>query len=170
MSRKKVALSAPSYDIFYCTIGGWQRTYAFQINRLPLEFKGEREGELQEQDCLQVFGTIRHHLTSRRTRRLTGQGVELSVYPFHDFSREDWNKYLDQKDIESVRVGGVWTEKGKLFGLVSLAADAYYSLIPCLAANHFKELELNVRQMKGRRGNLDGIEFSPQETPKEDIE
>lgn len=41
-----------------------------------------------------------------------------------------------------------------------LASDAFYSLFPCLGAGIFKELEIKIRNMKYRKGDLDGIEFS----------
>ena len=66
-------------------------------------------------------------------------------------------------------VGGVWTEQGKLFGSLHVPADAFYSLFPCLAANHFKELELRILRMHYRHGDIAGIRFAPEETPMEDL-
>jgi hypothetical protein len=44
-------------------------------------------------------------------------------------------------------VGHAWTEKGEkeiLHGTVHVAADVFYSLIPCLAINHFREFTVKV--------------------------
>jgi len=56
-----------------------------------------------------------------------------------------------------------------LFGTLSIPADAFYSLFPCLASNHFKELELRLLRMHYRQGDIDGIAFHPKETPMEDL-
>jgi hypothetical protein len=66
--------------------------------------------------------------------------------------RDDW-----RDDPEAV--GCVWTEGGKLFGALRVAANAFYTLIPCLVVNRFKKLEIKVRGMKYRRGDLDGFEL-----------
>ena len=63
----------------------------------------------------------------------------------------------------------MWTEGGKLFGACRIASDTFYSLFPCLTANHFKELEIKILDMHHRRGKLDSIEFAPKETPMEDL-
>ena len=150
-------------DDLYCTIDRWQRTFRFGVNRFrSTKASGEREEGITEWDHLEVFGTVRYHYTTRKTRKRIGQKVVLWVFPGR-FSRDD---YVD--DPQSV--GGVWTEEGKLFGTLSIPADAFYSLFPCLAACTFKELEIKMRNMHYRRGDLDGIEFAPKETPLEDFE
>ncbi len=115
-----------------------------------------------ELDHLEVFGTVRHHYTTRKTRRRTGQKVVMSVYPGH-FSREDYAKNPEA-------VGSVRTEDGKLIGGLHVPSDVYYSLFPCLAVGTFKEMDVMVRDMRYRQGDLDGIDFSPVETPEEDFE
>jgi len=150
-------------DNLYCTIDGWQRTFRFGVNRFP-RFEGifEKDGGIDEWDHLEVFGTVRYHYTTRQTRKRTGQKVVLWVFPGR-FSRDDY-----KHDPQSV--GGVWTEEGKLLGMLNIPSDAFYSLFPCLTAGTFKELEIKARNMRYRRGDLNGIEFAPKETPLEDLE
>jgi hypothetical protein len=69
-------------------------------------------------------------------------------------------------EVEPAGTRVVWLTPGDY---KFLAADAFYSLFPCLALNHFKELELTVRRMHYRHGDLDGIRFAPEETPMEDL-
>ena len=95
-----------------------------------------KEGGYDEWDHLQVFATIRYHDKPHKGRKRTGQHVELWVHPTH-VPRTDW-----ADDPEAV--GEVWTQEGKLFGNVFVPADTFYSLFPCLASNHFKELELRL--------------------------
>jgi hypothetical protein len=150
-------------DNLYCTIDGWQRSFRFCVNHLPsLPGLIEKEGGIWEFDHLEVFGTVRHHYTTRKTRRRTGQKVVMSVYPGH-FSRKDYAKNPEA-------VGSVRTEDGKLLGGLHVPSDVYYSLFPCLVAGTFKEMDVMVRNMRYRQGDLDGIDFSPVETPKEDFE
>jgi len=150
-------------DNLYCTIDGWQRTFRFGVNRFP-RFEGifEKDGGIDEWDHLEVFGTVRYHYATRKTRKRTGQKVVLWVFPGR-FSRDDY-KHGPQS------VGGVWTEEGKLLGMLNIPSDAFYSLFPCLTAGTFKELEIKARNMRYRRGDLNGIEFAPKETPLEDLE
>jgi hypothetical protein len=149
-------------EYLYCTIDGWQRTFRFGVNRLP-PIKGlqEKEGGIDEWDHLQVFATVRYHDKGRKGRKRTGQRVELWVSPTH-VPRENW-----RDDPEAV--GRVWTEQGRLFGSVFIPADVFYSLFPCLASSHFKELELRLLRMHYRHGDIDRIEFAPEETPMEDL-
>jgi hypothetical protein len=93
--------------------------------------------------------------------RIRRSCVELWVSPTH-VPRKDW-----RDDPEAV--GGVWTEQGQLFGSLSVPADTFYSLFPCLASNHFKELVLKLLWMHYRQGDIDGITFAPKETPMEDL-
>ena len=150
-------------DNLYCTVDGWQRTFRFGVNRLP-PMKGfsDKEGGIDEWDHLEVFGTVRYHWTNRKTRPRKGQKVVLSIFPTH-VPRDDWR-------ADPNAIGGVWTQEGKLFGTMRLASDTFYSLFPCLVAGIFKELGINIRNMKYRRGDLDRIEFSPNETPIEDLQ
>ena len=107
------------------------------------------------------FATVRYHNKPRKGRKRIGQRVELWVFPTH-VPRKDW-----RDDPEAV--GGVWTEQGRLFGTLSIPADTFYSLFPCLTSNHFKELQLGILRMHYRQGDLDGIRFAPKETPMEDL-
>jgi hypothetical protein len=66
-------------------------------------------------------------------------------------------------------IGGVWTEKEKLRVNVSVAADTYHSLIMCFASNHFREIRLEVRNLRYTQGSLYRISFDPEETPREDM-
>jgi hypothetical protein len=163
MARRKKDTPVTPIDSLYCTVDGWQRTFRFGINRFRprIEF-GEKEGGFKEWDHLEIFGTIQHHRANRRTRPRKGQKVILWIFPT-DVPRKDWRE-------DPAAIGGVWTEQGKLFGTMYLAADTFYSLFPCLVAGIFKELEITIRNMKYRRGDLDQIEFSPMETSIEDIE
>jgi len=149
-------------EYLYCTIDGWQRTFRFGVYRLPV-LKGllEKEGGYDDWDHLQIFGTVRYHQPNRRVRKRTGQRVELWLSPEHT-PRKEW-----RDDPEAI--GGVWTEKGKLFGACRIASDAFYSLFPCLATDRFKQLEIKILDMHHRRGKLDSIEFAPEETPMEDL-
>jgi hypothetical protein len=112
-------------------------------------------------DHLQIFATIRYHDKAVKGRKRTGQRVELWVFPTH-VPRTDW-----RDDPEAV--GGVWTEQGRLFGSLHVPADLFYSLFPCLASNHFKELVLKLLRMHYRQGLIDGITLAPKETPMEDL-
>jgi hypothetical protein len=158
--RKTSPKEIPEY--LYCTIDGWQRTFRFGVNRLrPIKGLQEKEGGIDEWDHLQVFATIRYHDKRRKGRKRTGQRVELWVHPTH-VPRTDW-----REDPEAV--GGVWTEQGRLFGTLSIPADTFYSLFPCLASNHFKELKLRLLRMHYRQGDIDAITFAPKETSMEDL-
>ena len=158
--RKTSPEEIPEY--LYCTIEGWQRTFRFGVNRLrPIKGLSGKEGGFDEWDHLQVFATVRYHDKPRKGRKRTGQSVELWVHPTHVL-RTDWR---DDPD----RIGGVWTQEGKLFGTLSISADTFYSLFPCLALNRFKELRLKLLRMHYRQGFIDEVEFSPKETPMEDL-
>jgi hypothetical protein len=149
-------------EYLYCTIDGWQRTFRFGVNRFRSKKEIQaKEDPYDELDHLQIFATIRYHDRHNKGRKRTGQRVELWVFPTH-VARKDW-----RNDPEAV--GGVWTEQGKLFGSLHVPADAFYSLFPCLASNHFKELELILRRMHYRQGDIYGIRFAPKETPMEDL-
>ncbi len=156
----KAPAEVPEY--LYCTIEGWQRTFRFGVYRLPV-IKGllEKEGGFDESDLLHIFATVRYHRLSRRARKRTGQHVELQIFPTHS-PRKNWR---DDPEM----IGEVCTEEGKLIGSCCIPADAFYSLFPCLASNRFKELEIRILNMRYRRGNIDGIEFAPEETPMEDL-
>jgi hypothetical protein len=157
--RKTSPKEFPEY--LYCTIDGGQRTFRFGVNRLrPIRGLQKKEGGYDEWDRLVVFATIRYHHKPRKGRKKTGQRLELWVRPTH-IPRTDW-----REDPEAV--GGVHTEKGQLFGTVFVPADTFYSLFPCLASNHFKELVLKLLRMHYREGIIDEFEFAPKETPMED--
>jgi hypothetical protein len=149
-------------EYLYCTIDSWQRTFRLGVNRLrPIKGVQEKEGGFDEWDRLKVFATIRYHYKPRKGRKRTGQRLELWFRPTH-VPRTDW-----RDDPEAV--GGVHTERGHLFGTVFVPADTFYSLIPCLASNRFKELRLKLLRMHYRQGDIDEFEFSPEETPMEDL-
>ena len=159
-NRRKISpKEMPEY--LYCTIDGWQRTFRFGVNRFHSIKNLDKEDVYDEWDHLQVFATVRYHHKSRKGRKRTGQRVELWLHPTH-VPRTDW-----RDDPEAV--GGVWTQEEKLFGTLSIPADSFYSLFPCLASNHFKELELRLLRMHYRQGDIDGIAFRPKETPMEDL-
>ncbi len=63
----------------------------------------------------------------------------------------------------------MYVEKGLLRVGVFLAADAYYSLVPCFAAGHFKEVVLQVRNLRYTRGKVYRIELTRTKTPLEDM-
>jgi len=86
---------------------------------------------------------------------------DLWVFPTH-VPRKNW-----RDDPEAI--GRVWTQEGKLFGTLRISADTFYSLFPCLASDHFKELELRLLRMHYRQGDIDGFSFRPKETPMEDL-
>jgi hypothetical protein len=122
----------------------------------------EKEGGFKEWDHLELFGTIRYHKANRKTRSRRGQKVVIWISPTH-IPRNDWRD-------DPNAIGGVWTQAGKLFGTLFLGSDIFYSLFPCLVAGTFKEMGITIRNMRYRRGDLDCIEFSPQETSLEDLE
>jgi hypothetical protein len=158
--KKRPPKEFPEY--LYCTIDGWQRTFRFGVNRFRRNKEGlEDEEAYDEWDRLKIFATIRFHCRPRKGRKRTGQRLELWVCPTH-VPRKDW-----RDDPEAV--GGVHTEKGHLFGTVFVPADTFYSLIPCLASNHFKELVLKLLQMHYRQWDIEEFEFSPEETPMEEL-
>ena len=159
-NRRKISpKEMPEY--LYCTIDGWQRTFRFGVNRFRSIKNLDKEDVYDEWDHLQVFATVRYHHKPRKGRKRTGQRVELWLHPTH-VPRTDW-----RDDPEAV--GGVWTQEEKLFGTLSIPADSFYSLFPCLASNHFKELELRLLRMHYRQGDIHGIAFRPKETPMEDL-
>jgi hypothetical protein len=159
-SRRVSPKEFPEY--IYCTIDDWQRTFRFGVNLFRRSKRRREEEEAYEEwDNLKVFGTIRYHHKPLKGRKRIGQPVELWLSPTH-VPRTDW-----RDDPEAI--GGVWTEQGRLLGSVYIPADTFYSLFPCLASNHFKELVLRVIRMHYRHGDIHGIEFNPKETPMEDL-
>lgn len=162
MAPKNKNIPVTAVDHIYCSFDGWQRNFRFGVNRRrPIKELDEREGGFDDWDHLEVFGTVHHHDANRKTRNRKGQKVILWIFPTH-VPRDNW-----RDDPEAV--GGVWTEGGKLYGSLRLAADTYYSLFPCLLAGVFKEIQATIRDMKYRRGKLDRMEFSPTETSIEDL-
>lgn len=163
MATKRKDVEVTPVDRLYCTLDGWQRTFRFGVNRFPprREFD-EKEGGFKEWDHLELFGTIRYHDNNRKTRSRKGRKVVIWLFPTH-VPRQDWRD-------DPGAIGGVWTQEGKLFGTLHLASDTFYSLFPCLMAGIFKELNITIRNMKYRRGDLDCIEFSPIETSLEDLQ
>lgn len=66
-------------------------------------------------------------------------------------------------------IGGVQTSGSGISATGFTPADAYYSFFPCLAAGAFKEMCLRVRNLRYRRGDLEGVDFDPELTPTEDF-
>jgi hypothetical protein len=118
-------------------------------------------GGYGEGDRLEIFATIRHHWTSRKTRLRTGEQVVLSLRPA-DWKQEEWTK-------EPETLGHVRSENGRLLGSATVPPEAFYSLLPCLLAGTFKELTVHVQNMRYHRGNLDGFALNPRETPPEEL-
>ena len=107
----------------------------------------------RELDHLEVTGTVVSHDTNRKPNRRKFKSVDLRMVPTH-VPRDDW-----REDLEAV--GHTWTEKGeqgKLHGVVHVPADVFYSLIPCLAINHFREFWVKVLNLHYTKGSID--EFS----------
>jgi hypothetical protein len=149
-------------ECLYCNINSWQRTFSSGVNRSRWT-KGSREIEYlyDEWDNLQIHATIRHHEIFVKRKIRTGQAVELSILPTH-VPRPDW-----QKKPEAIGIAMV--HKDKMFANVTLPADAFYSLFPCLTMNHFKEVKLTLFGMRHRHGDIDRIDFAPEETPMEEL-
>jgi len=161
MARKKKNRSEAVYDDFCCTVDRWRREYSHGINRFRWELNPE---VLNESDRLVIEGTVRNHDTNRRSNRRHFKSIELWITPTYT-PRSQW-----RKDPEAV--GAVWTEKGekgKLRAGVQLAADVFYSLIPCLAINHFKQFSLKVLNLRYSQGSIDNISLQPEEIPREDL-
>ena len=148
MKRKKTR-KGKIYDDFYCTVDSWRRDYSFGIDCLPAPWKQTNQAH-REMDHLVVRGTVLSHDTNRKPNRRTFRTVELNLFPTH-IPRDDW-----RKDMKAV--GHAWTERGKketLCGTVQVAADVLYSLIPCLAINHFRELHVRVLNLRRKEGSID---------------
>jgi len=149
-------------DNFTCAVDGWERAYEFGVTRSPvMRSIVNMYGGYGEWDRLEIFATIRHHWTSRKTRLRTGEQVVLSLRPA-DWKQEEWTK-------EPETLGYVHYENGRLMGSATVPPEAYYSLLPCLVAGTFKELTVHVQNMRYRRGDLDGFALNPKETPPEDL-
>jgi len=152
MARRKKSGEEEIYDSFYCSVDGWRREYSFGIDRLPTPWKQTNRAH-REMDHLVVTGTVHSHDTNRKPNRRKFRTVELNLFPIH-IPRDDW-----RKDLKAV--GHAWTERGKketLCGTVHVAADVFYSLIPCLAINHLRELHVKVLNLRHKEGSID--EFS----------
>jgi hypothetical protein len=152
MAKKKKTRKEETYDSFDCTVDSWRRDYSFGIDRFPVPWK-ETDQAHREMDHLVVMGTVVSHDTNRKPNRRKFKTVELNLFPTHT-PRDKWRKDLDA-------VGAAWTEKGdkgKLHGTIHIAADVFYSLFPCLAINHFRELRVKVLNLHYTKGTID--EFS----------
>jgi hypothetical protein len=162
-ARGKKARSEETNDTFYCTVDGWHRLFEFGVNwRRGWKIEeGMGDRPYDEWDDIKVFGTVRDHKTYRRGSRRKFQKVEVRLYPTR-LPRDQW---CDDPDA----VGGVYAEKGILHAGVYLAADAFYSLVPCFSANHYREVVLQVRDLRYTRGRLYRIEFHPEVTLPEDM-
>lgn len=161
--RAKKAILEVTHDTFYCTVDGWQRPFEFGVNwRRGREIEKELGGgPYDDWDNIKVVGTVRRHVAHHKRSRGKFTKVDVKLYRTH-IPREKWHQ-----DPEAV--GRVWTEKGVLHAGVFLAADEYYSLVPCFIIGHFKELVLQVRNLRQSKGLLYRIEFHPEETPQEDM-
>jgi hypothetical protein len=157
MARKKKKRPTQIYDSFYCAIDDWQRVYHFGA-KVP-ERKYDESG-YGEWDRILITTNIRHHITNRPNRRRKFEAVEIWLSPDHKL-RSNWSK--DAKDI-----GGIFPDQGLLRVYVDLPSDVFYSLIPCLAINHFKEISLSAWNLRYSHGDIRSIGFEAKETPSED--
>lgn len=146
------------YEHYYCALGGWRRSYHFGLN--PRR-KSAGEEALDEWDHLVVDCILRHHWASIKVTRKLPKKVELWVSP------ADGPRSELRRDPESV--GAVWTERQKLIVITHLASEVFYSMFPCLATNHFRQVSFTVRDFRYSRGKLERISFDPEETPEEDL-
>ena len=158
MGRQKKRRPTEIHDSFCCTIGDWRREYHFGA-MIP-ERKYEDSGH-KEWDRIIIATKIRRHSTSRIKSSRKFEEVELCLSPDHAL-RGKWSK-----DAKSV--GVIMFDRKMLRAYADLASDVYYSLIPCLATNHFKEIALSVRNLRYWRGDIQWIGFDPQETHPEDL-
>lgn len=158
MAKRKNIRPFQIYDSFYCTIEEWQREYHFGA-MIP-DRKYEESGH-KEWDRITITTKIRHHITNRINSRRKFEVVEFWLSPDHTL-RSNWSK--DAKDI-----GGIFSDRGLLRAYVDLASDAFYSLIPCLVTDHFKEINVSVRNLRYSHGDIQSIGFEPKETPPEDL-
>jgi hypothetical protein len=115
----------------------------------------------KEWDHITITTKVRHHTTTRAKSSRKFEAIEFSLRPDHEL-RGKFSK--DAKDI-----GLIMFDRRILRAYVHLALDVYYSLIPCLATNHFKEITLSVRDLRYWRGDIQWIGFQPEETPPEEL-
>lgn len=158
MARKKRHRPVEIRDYFYCTPEVWKREYHFGA-MIP-ERKYDESGH-KEWDHIVITTKVRHHETSRVKSRRDFEAVELCLSPDHAL-RGNWSK-------EARRVGGVLCDRKLVRAYVDLASDVYYSLIPCLAAGHIREITVSLRDLRYSRGDIQWIGFNPEETPSEDL-
>ena len=145
------------YDSFYCTVVDWRREYRF--GALIPERKYDDSGH-KEWDRIVVATKVRHHDTSRIKSRRKFEAMEFWLSPDHAL-RGNWSK-------DAERIGMIFFDRQSFRAHVDLASDVYFSLIPCLATCHFKEITLTVRNLRYWRGDIQWIGFQPEETPAEE--
>lgn len=146
------------YDRFYCTVGEWRREYEF--GAIIPERKYDESGH-KERDYITIATKVMHHTTTRAKSTRKFEAIEFCLRPDHEL-RGKFSK--DAKDI-----GLIMFDRESFRAHVDLASDVYFSLIPCLAANHFKEITLSVRDLRYWRGDIQWIGFQPEETPPEEL-
>jgi hypothetical protein len=87
--------------------------------------------------------------------------VEVWISP-STVPRSEWRE--DPK-----AVGAVWKENQKLVVSVRFASEVFYSLVPCLVGDHFREVAFTVRDFRYHSGSLERISLDPEETPADDL-
>jgi hypothetical protein len=146
------------YDRFCCTVGEWRREYNF--GAIVPERKYDDSGH-KERDHITITTKVRHHTTTRAKSSRKFEAMEFILFPDHAL-RGKWSK-------DAERIGMIFFDRQSLRAHVDLASDVYYSLIPGLAACHFKEITLTVRNLRYWRGDIQWIGFQPEETPSEEL-
>lgn len=159
MARKKRRRPVVHYDSFHCTVEDWRWEYHFGA-MIP-ERKYDDSGH-HEWDWIRVFTKVRHHDTSRMKSSRKFESIEFCLHPDHEL-RGKFSK-------EAIDIGLIMFDRRMLRAHVHLASDVYYSLIPCLATNHLKEISLSVRNLRYWRGDIQSIAFNPEEVPFEEIQ
>jgi len=158
MVRKKRCRPTQNYDRFYCSVGEWRREYDF--GAMVPERKYDDSGH-KERDHITITTKVRHHTTTRAKSSRKFEAMDFILSPEHAL-REKWSK-------DAERIGMIFFDRESFRAHVDLASDVYFSLIPCLAANHFKEITLTVRNLRYWRGDIQWVGFQPEETPPEEL-
>ncbi len=137
-------------ETFWCKLDRWERSYSFGVNWKLWEYNEE---SWSEHDHLTLFATIRSK--SPRPYRY----LRVSLWPVY-IPREQINRELDA-------IGGVWadhSQKGWLRCGAFVPSDAYHSLCGAVGRNEFKEIVVEIRNLKRGQGTTSEFSLRPELT------